>query len=602
VPTVQKPVIYQLVVRYFGNINTTNQRNGTLATNGCGRFADVNDAAIDAIKRLGATHIWLTGCLRHATLTDYSSIGLPADDPNVMKGIAGSFYAVRDYFDVSPDYSADPAQRMAEFEALVERIHRAGMKVLIDFVPNHVARGYASVVRPELDFGRGDDQSQFFARDNHFFYLTGTSLRLKHPPLWDPPGVVFDGQFAPEDGGPGRTPKVTGDNCASPSPSVDNWYETVKLNYGYNFIDGSREFDPRPRTWDQMDQILAFWQSRGVDGFRCDMSHLVPREAWQFLIAGARDAGRDPNCFFLAEAYAAGGPGAPVDDLNELLDAGFDAVYHSFSYDALKRIYQGCGDQDDYDWAVTSLTRRPGWLAYLENHDERRLASPVVVRRGDGNPAGPGDSGFGTPDAGYQLAPLQFLFGNGPVLLFNAQEVGEPGAGAEGFSSADGRTTTFDYWCMREFTGWVNGHTYDGGQLADSAVELRDFYAALLALCQDPAVRGDGYWGLKYFNRNWRYWDCPDDLYSFARFQTGAGRLLVVAANFRPHAAVAGALRIPAELAKAANLAAEVSVRLVLDRAGAQDVVLARQTRESLVETGFSVALPNQSSAVFAIE
>ena len=212
--TALKPVIYQLVVRYFGNTNATNQRNGTLAINGCGRFADITASALASLKALGITHVWLTGCLRHATLTDYSALDMPADNPNVVKGIAGSLYAVRDYFDVCPDYATTPQNRMAEFEALVTRVHEAGMKVLIDFVPNHVARGYHSVIRPGQDFGVGDDQSKFFARDNHFFYLPGTQLTLTHDPNWNPPGIVFNGRFPPEDGSPGHTPKVTGDNCA----------------------------------------------------------------------------------------------------------------------------------------------------------------------------------------------------------------------------------------------------------------------------------------------------------------------------------------------------------------------------------------------------
>jgi glycosidase len=595
--TALKPVIYQLVVRYFGNVNTTNRRDGSLAVNGCGRFADINPAGLAEIRNLGATHVWLTGCMRQATLTDYAALGLPADDPDVVKGIAGSFYAVRDAFDVCPDYATDPARRLAEFEALVERVHRAGMKVLIDFVPNHVARGYRSLAWGQLNFGSGDDQGKFFDPANHFFYLVdppGQRLRLSRPDYWTPDGYTFDGLFPPEDGGPGRVPKASGDNCTSASPTKDNWYETVKLNYGYNFTDGTGHYDPRPRTWDVMDQVLAFWQARGVDGFRCDMSHLVPRAAWEFLIGSARAPGRDPGCFFLAEAYPSWGVGSPVTDLNDLVAAGFDAVYHSGSYDALKRIYQGAGSQDDYDRVVTALSgaQRTARLAYLENHDERRIASAVRPGRG------PGDSGFGSAEAGYQLAPLQLLFGNGPVLLYNGQEVGEPGAGFAGFSSDDGRTTTFDYWCMPEFVKWVNGHAYDGGGLAPAQRDLRRFYAGLLALCQDPAVRGDGYWGLKYFNRPPH---CPDDLYTFARFEDGTGRLVVVAANFRPNAGVDGRVRLPPELVALGGLPPRVTVRLVLDRTGTTNLTVGQQTADDLSADGFSVSVPNQTSQVYVI-
>jgi glycosidase len=478
----------------------------------------------------------------------------------------------------------------------VRRAHAAGLKVILDFVPNHVARGYHSILRPDLDFGTGDDQTRFFTRYNHFFYLPGTQLRLRHPPGWDPPGVKFDGFFPPEDGSPGRTPKASGSNCARPDPAEWEWYETVKLNYGFNFLDGRREFEPRPRTWGLMDQILAYWQDKGVDGFRCDMAHYVPREAWEYLIPAARQ--RNPDCFFLAEAYPTGDRAIPITNLDDLLALGFAAFYHSDAYNALKRVYQGSGGLDDYDRTITPLSapQRDGRLAYLENHDERRLASAVEPGKW------PGDSGFGSATAGYQLAPLQYLFGRGPVLFFNGQEIGEPGADAEGFSSADGRTTAFDYWCMPQFAKWVNGHAYDGGGLSEAQRALRGFYADLLALCQDPAVRDGYYWGLRYFNRPARFPDCPDALYTFARFQDRAGRLLLIAANFRRGGATTARVRLPSELVGLANLPAEVSVKLLLDRQGARRVALGRQSRQSLSSEGFMADLPDQTAHVYVLE
>jgi hypothetical protein len=199
------------------------------------------------------------------------------------------------------------------------------------------------------------------------------------------------------------------------------------------------------------------------------------------------------------------------------------------------------------------------------------------------------------------FAPLQFLAGNGPVLLYNGQEVGEPGAGFEGFSSDDGRSTTFDYWCMPEFARWVNGHAYDGGGLSSSQRSLRAYYCALLALCQDPSVRGSGYWGLKYFNRSSVFGDCPDDLYTFARFQNNSGRLLLVVANFHPNSDTTGTLRIPKSLADAAGLANPVKVRLILDRSGSKNDTIATTTREALAGSGFSATVPNQTALVFAV-
>lgn len=593
-----KPVVYQLVVRYFGNINATNRNDGPLAINGCGRFEDVSAAALLSLRDLGATHVWLTGCLRQATLTDYSAIGLPADDPDVVKGIAGSFYAVRDCFDVSPDYARDPAARLAEFDAMVARIHDAGLKALLDFVPNHVARGYKSVVRPDLNFGAGDDTTRSFSPDNHFFYLTdplGQALRLAKPAGWKPTGVEFDGRYAPEDGGPGRPPKVTGNNVASASPSVDDWYETVKLNYGYDFATRRGVYDPRPRTWDVMDAVLAHWQARGVDGFRCDFAHYVPPEAWAFLVTAARR--RDPAAYFIAEAYPWPGSGDPITDRQQLVDAGFDAVYDDDTYNHLKRIYQGTGGQDEYarSAAAASAVARRRAVRYLENHDERRIASPIVAA------GGPGESGFGSADAGYQLAPLQLLSGPGPVLVYNGQEVGEPAAGAEGYGGDDGRTTLFDYWCMPAVARWVNHHACDGGRSSEAERALRRFYGDLLALCQDPAVRADGYWGLKYLNRPDRYADCPGELYTFARFADGGGRLLVVVANFNGSADVRGQVRVPPDLVAVSGLPAAVAVRLRLDRGGANDAVIGRTSSDDLVAGGFAVTVPAQSTHVYLI-
>ena len=594
-----KPVIYQLVVRYFGNTNTTNQRDGTLDTNGCGKFADVNPAALHGLRELGVTHVWLTGCLRQATLTAYPALGLEADDPDVVKGRAGSFYAVRDYFDVCPDYAQDPAQRMAEFEQLIQRVRQAGLVPLLDFVPNHVARGYHSVVYPDRDFGSGDDRTKFFARDNHFFYLVtppGQKLTLARPMHWNPSGVVFDSEFAAEDGSPGRPPRASGNNVTSARPSVYDWYETVKLNYGYNFVDRTGHYEPRPRTWDLMDQILAFWQAKGIAGFRCDFAHYVPGEAWAYLIRQARQ--RDAAAYFFAEAYPFPGSGDPITDRQQLIDAGFDAVYHDQSYDRLKNIYQGQGTLDNYDREMTLLpaAMRNHSVQYLENHDERRVASPIVPE------GGPGGSGFGSAEAGYQLGPLQYLYSAGPVLLLNGQEVGEPGAGVEGYGGNDGRTTLFDYWAMPEFVKWVNGHRYDGGGLSESQRRLRRFHAALFQLCQDPSVRGNGYWGLKYYNRSTHFADCPDDLYSFARFAPASGRLLVVVANFRPVLPVKGRIRIPPELVAAAGLADPLCVRLLLDRDGAQPGPVADVAAGKLVTDGFPVAIASQTAQVYVVE
>ncbi len=581
----EREVIYQLVVRHFGNTNETRAVDGSIDDNGVGKFADIDQVAIDELVGLGVSHVWLTGVLRQATLTEYP--GLPADDPDIVKGRAGSFYAVRDYYDVSPDYAIDPDMRLEEFDDLVDRLHAAGLIVLIDLVPNHVARSYASVIEPSTDFGVGDDQSAFFDPTNNFFYLPGESLTLTKPMAWNPPGAVFDGTFAPEDGAPGNTPKVTGNNQATSSPSENDWYETIKLNWGLDFTTGRGAYNPMPDTWQKMDAIVAYWQARGVDGFRCDFAHFVPGEAWTWLIDEARM--RDPEAYFLAEAF---------DNLDGLLGAGFDAVYHDDGYDGLKRIYQGAASQDDYANTMFGLGDdvRDRYLQYLENHDERRIASPIEAM------GGPDDSGFGSMAAGYQLAPVSFLFSAGPILVYNGQEVGESGSGIEGFGQEDGRTSIFDYWSLPALSAWVNGGAYDGGGLTSAQADLRAYYVDLLALSRDPSVVGSSYWGLEYFNNPGMFGDVPDGFYTFARFEAGSGRAVVVVANFTPGAGGAGPVRLPPELVDAIGLSGPVTVRRVLGREGQVDEMIGMLDGAELPTTGFFADVPDQTTHVYVLE
>lgn len=579
-----KPVIYQLVVRYFGNTMRTNTIDDTLEQNGCGRFNDINDAAILALKGLGVTHIWLTGVIRQATMTDHSDIGLPADTPDICKGRAGSFYAVRDYFDVCPDYAVDRSKRLDEFRALLDRLHAAGLKAIIDLVPNHVSRAHTTANLANA-FGQRDDQEQFFNRDNSFYYLpqpAGQHLSLTKPAAWNPPGVTFTGTFALEDGGPGSVPKATGNNVTVPWPQVSDWYETIKLNYGWNFVTNQGDYDPRPRTWDIVDQILAFWQSLGVNGFRCDFAHYVPAEAWTWLLAQAR--ARKP-AFFFAEAYPNQGSGTPIQDPDtQLIDAGFDAVYDSLTYEALKKLYLGWNSIDAWaDHVFYSQQARPHLVSYLENHDERRVASPVSQQAGGNG----GESGFGSAAAGYQLAPLQFLHSTNPVMLLNGQEVGEPGAGATGFKGDNGRTTFFDYWTMPLFADWVNDHAYDGGRLNADGVALRAFYGKLLALCQDPAIATGSYWDLRYANHD----GTSSSFMPFARYQPGQGRLLLVVANLHPNSEVQGLIHLPTDLTTAAGLAATPTAR----------VLLGDNVQASSSGDGVQVSIPHQRTAVIEL-
>jgi glycosidase len=554
--------IYQLFVRLFGNTNETRKQNGTLADNGVGRFADINPAALRSIREMGFTHIWLTGVLQQATATDYSECGQPADDPDLLKGLAGSPYAIKDYFDACPDYARKPAERLKEFRHLLDRLHAHDLKAIIDLVPNHVARSCDSCIKPDCNFGTcggggaGDDVTKFFDPQNNFFYLTpdanGPPLRLPTcrdgvpvSPTCQVPGVKCDGFFE----GERAFGRVTGNNVVSWTPHLNDWYETVKLNYGFDFTDPSksvREYPnawspdkPTPDTWRKMDQIIAHWQSLGVDGFRCDMAHMVPPEFWSWVIAQARR--RQPEVFFMGEAYdddpsKVPGSDPVVSQLNwgkgnvlfDLLNAGFDAVYDAPAYRALKRIYDGSGWANDIDREIADDFICHNSVRYAENHDEVRLAAPSEW------------GGIGL-DVGRPVSAILYGLSRGAVMLYNGQEVGEPAAGAEGFGGDDARTSIFDYWSMPELVKWVNDHHYDGARLSPQQKSLRSFYSRLINLVGEPAFRDGKFFPLNPANReNPQFGRLPGEtasghwLYAFLRYDPATPQRFLVVSNLHP--------------------------------------------------------------------
>jgi len=543
--------IYQLLPRLFGNTNETRKPGGSLAENGVGKFSAMDDKALAEIKNMGFTHLWLTGVLQQATATDHSGAGEPPDDPDLLKGIAGSPYAVRDYFDVCPDYADDPAKRKEEFKALIDRIHAQGMRVIIDFVPNHVARGYASSVKPELSFGADDNKAKFFDPKNNFYYLTAESGAAGNgPPLLLPKPEGGEGSATPAgvDGlfdGEKEFGRVTGDNVVSWEPGRDTWYETIKLNYGYDFTDpekktrryphGENNDGPIPDTWKKMNEVIAYWQALGVDGFRADMAHMVPPEFWHWLIVRARE--RNPDAYFVAEAYSGDAQVASGDArtaavtggdvMPELLKAGFDAVYDDPSYDALKEIYEGEGTANELDQIRPRAFLFDNSLRYAENHDEVRLASPKEW------------GGHGMK-VGKPVSALLFALSRGPVMLYHGQEVGEPASGAEGYGKDDARTTIYDYWSMPEFAKWVNGGAYDGGRLSPEQGALREFYRRLLHLADLPAFRDGEFYPLNPDNAgNPGYGRLPSGisghwLYSFLRYDPASGQRVLVVVNLHP--------------------------------------------------------------------
>ena len=438
-----KNIIYQIIPRLFANFNETRKHNGTKAENGCGKMADINDKALKSIADLGATHVWYTGIIRHATAE--------LNSPAITKGLAGSPYAITDYYDVNPDLAVDEDKRMEEFEQLVARTHAAGMDVLIDFVPNHVAREYHSTHKPKgvEDLGEGDHPEWAFSPLNNFYYIPGEPLTMD---------IDLKGyQEYPA--------KVTGNDCFSSHPSNTDWYETVKLNYGVFYQGGGeKQFFPIPSTWKKMADILLFWASKKIDGVRVDMAEMVPVEFFQWAIDKVKK--KYPKFIFIGECY-------DPSRYDAYLKAGFDYLYDKVGmYDYLRGV-------TSKNWSVEGITtqwmqhsgeRLNHMLYFLENHDEQRIASGFFC--GDGTCAEP---------AMIVAATLNQC----AVMVYMGQELGERGMDMEGFSGIDGRTTIFDYWGVKSIQAWANKGQYDGANLSEEQRDLRLFYQRLLTIARD---------------------------------------------------------------------------------------------------------------------
>ena len=415
-----KIIIYQVFTRLFGHRSNTPVVNGTIEENGCGKLNDFTPSALKKIRELGVTHIWYTGVIRHATMTDYSRYGIPRQHPAVVKGRAGSPYAITDYYDIDPDLAVDVERRMEEFEQLVTRTHRAGLKMIIDFVPNHVARQYKSICKPAgvRDLGEDDNPNEGFnpARNN-FYYCPGQAFM----PYFD----LYHGEKEPYQEMPAR---ATGNDCFHNAPGMNDWYETVKLNYGVDYYAGGvGHFEPIPNTWQKMLDILLFWAGKGVDAFRCDMAEMVPADFWAWATTRVRE--QYPDIRFIGEVYN-------PNEYRHYIASGFDYLYDKVGmYDAMRDVVCHRRDTDAITWAWQQTDDiRDHMLYFLENHDEQRVASDFFA--GSGEKAVP-------------ALVVNALMQQNPFMLYFGQEWGERGMDAEGFSGRDGRTTIFDYWSLQ---------------------------------------------------------------------------------------------------------------------------------------------------------
>lgn len=495
-------IIYQVFTRLFGNKNTTRKEWGSIADNGVGKMNDIQSAQLRQIRQLGITYVWYTGVIRHATCTDYSRYGIPRQHPEVVKGLAGSPYSITDYYDIDPDLAVSVPDRMKEFEGLVERTHQNGLKVIIDFVPNHVAREYKSICHPEgvRDLGQDDDKGKHFDAQNNFYYCPGESLDLNavNTPVAQQLGLP------PYEETPA---KCTGNDRFDSHPQQNDWYETVKLNYGVDYTDAggrSYHYDPVPDTWKKMTDILLFWASKGINGFRCDMAEMVPHEFWKYATDKVKE--RYPNIIFIGEVY-------DTAQYRIYVASGFDYLYDKVGmYDCLRGVtcHQRPASAITREWQLTDDIA-DHMLYFLENHDEQRIGSYFFA--GDGM-------------KGIPALIVAALLKQNPIMIYAGQEFGEKGMDHEGFSGCDGRTTIFDYWTVSSI---YHGY-WDRSRLTPDEHKIETLYQKILRIAgHEKAVFEGQTFDLMYVNGYSDHFS-PHAQYAFMR--KCDDDVLFVVANF----------------------------------------------------------------------
>lgn len=586
-----KIVVYQVFTRLFGNTNTTNKPWGTIEENGVGKFNDFTDKALQEIKDLGVTHIWYTGVPHHAVVRDYTKYGISNDDPDVVKGRAGSPYAVKDYYNVNPDLAVDPAKRLEEFEALIERTHKNGLKVVIDIVPNHIARRYEGKTNPKgvKDFGADDDKTLEYKRNNNFYYIPNSKFEVptdaNYKPLGGEKNALADGKFE-------EIPaKWTGNGSRLAKPDINDWYETVKINYGVK-QDGTKDFPTLPEGYDKKDykahaafwkgkdvpdswkkfkDITHYWIDKGVDGFRYDMAEMVPVEFWSYMNSSIKM--KNPNAFLLAEVYN------PAEYRNYIHLGKMDYLYDKVQmYDTLKNIVQGRGLPKHISGIQEDLKDiEHHMLHFLDNHDEQRLASPQFA---------------GDPKKGMPLMVVSATISSSPTMIYFGQEVGEPGAIDAGFGKQS-RTSIFDYVGVPHHQRWMNGGKFDGGQLSKEEKELRDFYKRLLNFTLKSSALMGGYEQIHDANLEAEL-GYDFGLYSFVRWSEK--EKLIIVTNFNQNTAVKCQVILPAGIVKKMNLK-EGSYKM-------KDQLYLKNASELIIKNGvgkFSIAIEPGESFIYKL-
>ena len=442
--------------------------------------------------------------------------------------------------------AVDPENRLEEFKALVNRTHKHGMKVIIDIVPNHVARNYRGLNNPEgvVDFGSQDDVNVEYKRDNNFYYVVNEAFEVPetidgYVPLGSAVHPLADGKFVE------NPAKWTGNGSRLAQPHHYDWYETVKINYGVR-PDGSFDFDTLPvaysnkgfeahyefwkdkivpDSWTKFRDIAFFWLDIGVDGFRYDMAEMVPVEFWSFMNSSIKM--KKTDAFLMAEVYQ---PGLYRDYIHK---GKMDYLYDKVDlYDTLKHIMQGRGLTDNIAPIQEKLMDiEHHMLHFLENHDEQRIASPGFA----------GDARKGMP-----AMVVSATLSTSPTMVYFGQEVGEPGDEDAGFGNPT-RTSIFDYVGVPHHQRWMNGGAFDGGQSTLAEIELRDFYKRLLNFTAKSKALMGSYKDIHAYNRE-KTTGYTSKVHSFVRWSSD--EKLVIVSNFSDSENFAFQLKLPEEIVK----------------------------------------------------
>ena len=561
-----KIIIYQIFTRLFGNRKINPVINGTRKQNGVGKFNDITDKALLEIKNLGITHIWFTGIIKHSIVDAYPENNIANGNPLIIKGKAGSPYAITDYYDVDPDLACNIENRMYEFEKLVERTHNNNMKVIIDFVPNHVARDYSSVKKPNdvKNLGETDNNNVKFNINNNFYYLPKQKLKLPDELI----NKFKDYNYT-------EFPcKATGNDKFSADIDINDWYDTIKLNYGIDFRNDKKYFDPIPDTWNKMLDILLFWASKNIDAFRCDMAEMVPVEFWHSVIPKVKKM--YPKIIFIAEIYK------PSLYSNYINYGNFDYLYDKVGlYDTLKKISTLKESASQLTSCWQNLNGIDKYmLRFIENHDEQRVASKYFLS----------DMKKAIP-----LMLVAATMNTGPVMIYFGQEFGEPARGVSGFSGDDGRTTIFDYWNVPEFQKWFNKGKVDGNLLSIEQKEIRNIYKKIFKICQNEAVYKGNFYDLMWYNQDNPLFN-QNRIYTFLRYTHEQKFLFII--NFDSNNKLDINIKVPKDAFDLMQISNNQTIN-------ACDIFLSKNkfniTVENFIQTGINLEIKNNNGCVFKL-